>query len=183
MNTQQELFSEFPDREGRKKIFNKGLFPDRALTVSLTYEKLILAALGAVVILSAIFVFGFECGKKTAAPKQAPAVFVKEQPVVVKKEVIAAPVKAVTKESQVVKRKVAAKPVPRPYTIQVASFKSQQYAQEEMAKLKNRGVPAAMIFVNGIYEVLAGEYSDRAEASQALSTFNKNYKGCIIRKR
>ena len=170
MDRQQELFSEFQDRESRKKLFSKGFLPDRAVTVILTYEKLIFAALGVGVILLIIFAVGFECGKRVLVTPKPAAVFVRTQPVAAKKEVQ-------------VPRPETPKSAPKPYMIQVASFKSKQYAQEESAKLRSKGFSAAIILVNGIYEVLAGEYADMKEASQALNTLNKIYKGCIIRKR
>lgn len=176
MGIQQELFDEFKDRDAKKRLIGKGVLPDKAFVFTFGYEKVILVILGFIIILAITFAFGFERGKKTIFVKR-----VTTQPITVKaaaaKPTAAKPI-AVKVPAPILKQVVQ-----RPYTIQVATFKSKQYAQEEAEKLRKKGFPTTIIGINGLYEVWAGEYSDQKEASQALSMLSKIYKDCYIRKR
>ncbi|MCM8782466.1 MAG: SPOR domain-containing protein [Candidatus Omnitrophica bacterium] len=175
MEKQPELFTELKDKGTKKTFFTKGLFPEKSLTFIFTYERLILAAVAFVIILLIIFVFGFECGKNTIS-KTLP-------PPHLKVEKVASKEKKVEEKGGETKKEIP-HPAPKPYTIQVASFRSKQYAEEEIDKLKKRGFKPTMTLVNGLYEISVGEYSDRKEATQALDVLNKIYKKeCIIRKR
>ena len=172
MEKQQELFTEFKDRETKKKFFGKGLLPDKTLAIFLTRERLILTALGFIVILAIMFAFGFECGKKTAAPP-LPAVSTKERNLFKP---------ALKSRPPEVKKEIPRQTI-KPYTIQVATFKSKEIMQEEVAKLKSKGFSTTVIGINGLYEVWVGEYADMNEATKALSLLKKTYKDCLIRKR
>jgi len=71
----------------------------------------------------------------------------------------------------------------KPYTIQVATYRSKELAQKEGIKIKGKGFPVVIIGVNGTYQILVGEYSTEKDARQALTMFKKTYTGSYIRKR
>lgn len=73
--------------------------------------------------------------------------------------------------------------LPKPYTIQVATYRSKESAQQEGMKIKGRGFPVVIIGINGVYQILVGEYATEKDAKQALNVLKKTYNGPYIRKR
>ncbi len=151
MNRQRELFTEFENADIKPRAFTKGLLPERTFSFNFGYEKLILAAIGFIVITSVVFALGFECGRNGARPK----------------------------------REGVQRPLPQeaPYTILVATFRSNQFARQEVEKLKAKGFPAVIFASNGLYKVCVGEYADMKSALQVLNALKKFYTDCSIRKR
>jgi len=155
---QQELFTEFKDKGRRKKYFGKGILPDSRFTIVFTYERLILAALALIVVLSITFAFGFECGKKKGILKkgsQAP-LEVKQKP---------------------------SKSTGKLYTVQVATFNSKKLAQQETKRLKVKKFATAINETDGFYQVWVGKFTNKREALKAQKVLKKSYKDCFIRKR
>ncbi len=73
--------------------------------------------------------------------------------------------------------------LPKPYTIQVATYRSKESAQKEGIKIKTKGFPVVIIGINGTYQILVGEYATERDAQQALNVLKKTYSGSYIRKR
>lgn len=156
---QQELFGEFNNLENRNKLFGKGALPEKTFTFTFSRDKLMLIGLGFIVLLAVIFALGFEQGKGRETRQET---------------------QAATPEA----KKPAMQAKLKSYTIQVATFKSRELAQEEAAKLKKKGFSTITIAAtNGLYQIWIGEFSDQKEASQTLSALKKLYKDCYIRKR
>ena len=68
------------------------------------------------------------------------------------------------------------------FTIQVATFKTQAYAQKEAKRLEKKGL-SALIIPRGKYVcVSVGRFSRKKEASLTLSQLRKTYHDCYIRR-
>ncbi len=67
------------------------------------------------------------------------------------------------------------------YTIQVASFKKEKLAQDEAKILRGKGLEIFVLSKGSYSIVCAGKFSQKAEASAALSKLRKRYKDCIVR--
>lgn len=88
------------------------------------------------------------------------------------------------KPVRIVKPKEEAQKNIKGYTIQVASYKTKEYAKREAESLKRRGL--STLFLNkGRYTVLCvGNFSNRNAAESLLSELKKQkrYAGCLIRR-
>jgi len=67
------------------------------------------------------------------------------------------------------------------YTIQVASFQKDKYAQKEAKNLKKKGYDIFVIPKGKHSIVCVGKFSERREAQAFSSKLRKKYKDCIIR--
>ncbi|MDD5449268.1 MAG: SPOR domain-containing protein [Candidatus Omnitrophica bacterium] len=171
---QSELFGEFKNQEERGSLLNKGAFPEKSFTFILSRDKLILVSVGLIILLIIVFALGFEKGKGRTALSSRPAAAPAQRQVY-------APAPVPLQEA---KKPAAQQPQAlKPYTIQVATFKSKDLAQQETAKLKKLGFPAVILEGNGLYEVRVGEFADTKAATSALNTLKRVYKDCYIRKR
>lgn len=171
MERQQELFNEFKPGVDGDKISRKAMLPEKALTLVLGYEKLILVLFGLLVILAVVFVFGFERGKKSVLARNKG---VRPVAKVTKPTPLPASIKDEPKTGSRNER----------WAIQVATFKSEQLAQKEAERLKDKGFSTSIDKTKGgYYQVLAGDYSRSKDGSETLSVLRKIYKDCYIRKR
>lgn len=183
---QQELFDEFvvvKKTRGRffgvLNKFNKPIFPQRRLSLSLSYEALIIILIGVVLMASIIFSLGVERGRSlNSGDVESPAPI---QPVVAV-PAPAEPVTPVTAE--------APKPLPKaaptadkPYTIQVASYRTRDLAEKEISRIKATGYSADIIKKGDYFILCVGSFATKDASKQALAAMGKRYKGCLIRKR
>jgi len=189
---QQELFDEFvvvKKTRGRffgvLNKFNKPIFPQHRLNLSLSYEALIIILIGAVLVASIIFSLGVERGRslkgsdvELPAPIQpvvaAPAPAEPITPIVVE-----AP-KPTLKTAEAVKKSPAAD---KPYTIQVASYKAPDFAKKEISRIKAMGYSADVIKKGGYFILCVGSFATKDAAKQTFAVMGKRYKGCMIIKR
>ncbi|HOW36013.1 MAG TPA: SPOR domain-containing protein [Candidatus Omnitrophota bacterium] len=68
------------------------------------------------------------------------------------------------------------------YTIQVASFKSKDYAQKEAGALKKNGYNSLIIPKKNHLIVCVGKFSGKDQAQVVLTQLKKKYKDCMIRR-
>ncbi|MFH1360553.1 MAG: SPOR domain-containing protein [Candidatus Omnitrophota bacterium] len=71
------------------------------------------------------------------------------------------------------------------YTIQVASFQKEEYAQKEASRLKKDGFSHYEIFVlpKGKFSIVCvGSFSQRNDAQENLSQLKRKYKDCLVRR-
>jgi len=202
---QQELFDEFvvvKKTRGRffgvLNRFNKPIFPQHRLTLSLSYETLIIILIGAVLAASVIFSLGVERGRslvgaglEMSAPVQPVAALPAPEPIV---PAVAEAVKQVTVKPEVVSKaavtnvtaasKGNAVPVTdKPYTIQVASYKTRDLIEKEVSRLKAMGYSTEVVKKGSYFILCVGSFSSKDAAKQTLALMEKRYKGCLIRKR
>jgi hypothetical protein len=161
MEKQPELFGEFREPEIKKNIFQGGALPEKTFVFAFSREKLILFSIGFIIALAVMFAVGFEKGKKSALYKN------------------------VVRQARVVNvnPELPKTALPKPYTIQVATYRLKELAQKEGIKIKSKGFPVVIIGVNGVYQILVGEYSTEKDAQQALTILKRTYSGSYIRKR
>lgn len=190
---QQELFDEFvvvKKTRGRffgvLNKFNKPIFPQHRLNLSLSYEALIIILIGAVLVASIIFSLGVERGRslntgdvELPAPIQ-PVVAVPAQVTPVVAEAPKPAPKPAPKAAEAPKSPAAAD---KPYTIQVASYKARGLADKEIPKIKAMGYSADVVKKGDYFVLSAGPFATADAAKQAVAAIGKKYKGCIIRKR
>jgi len=186
---QQELFDEFvvvKKTRGRffgvLNKFNKPLFPQHRLNISVSYEVLIIVLIGAVLAVSVVFSLGVERGRnlsgkdiaieeiETPATVEPVSVQVAEAP---EPATQAAPV-------NVEPPKPAAQ---KPYTIQVASYKAKDMADKELSRLRSAGYSAEVIKKGNYFILCVGSFESKDSAKKVLSEMQKKYKGCYTRKR
>ncbi len=186
---QQELFDEFvvvKKTRGRffgvLNKFNKPLFPQHRLNISVSYEVLIIVLIGAVLAVSVVFSLGVERGRnlsgkdiaieeiETPATVEPVSVQVAEAP---EPATQAAPV-------NVEPPKPAAE---KPYTIQVASYKAKDMADKELSRLRSAGYSAEVIKKGNYFILCVGSFESKDSAKKVLSEMQKKYKGCYTRKR
>jgi len=186
---QQELFDEFvvvKKTRGRffgvLNKFNKPLFPQHRLNISVSYEVLIIVLIGAVLAVSVVFSLGVERGRnlsgkdiaieeiETPATVEPVSVQVAEAP---EPATQAAPV-------NVEPPKPAAQ---KPYTIQVASNKAKDMADKELSRLRSAGYSAEVIKKGNYFILCVGSFESKDSAKKVLSEMQKKYKGCYTRKR
>jgi hypothetical protein len=69
------------------------------------------------------------------------------------------------------------------YVVQLASFKKEKYAEEEVSKLETGGEHAGYLKAGDWYQVYAEGYDTIDEARDAQRAFNDKYPGCYVRRR
>ncbi|MFA5335639.1 MAG: SPOR domain-containing protein [Candidatus Omnitrophota bacterium] len=191
---QQELFDEFiVVKKARGRFFgalnkfNKPLFPQHKLNLSVPYEVLAVALMGLLVLGAIVFALGVERGRGLAGTDISAAT---AELAAVPEPVVAAPVEPVTIQVAEAPKPVAAptarptaKPTAKPYTIQVASYKARDMADKELSRLKGQGYNAEVVKKGSYYILCAGSFESKDAAKQTFAAMQKKYKGCIIRKR
>ena len=68
------------------------------------------------------------------------------------------------------------------YTVQVASFQKDEYAQKEAMTLKKKGYDIFVVAKGKYSIVCVGKFSRRDEAKVILSRLKKTYKDCMVRR-
>lgn len=96
-----------------------------------------------------------------------------------------APVAASAPSSSSLRVKETPNPSPsssKPYTIQVASFKDNQYAQKEASVLKNKNLDSFVMTKGNFFIVCIGKFSKKEEANGLLSKLKRTYNDCLVRR-
>ncbi len=189
---QQELFDEFvvvKKTRGRffgvLNKFNKPIFPQHRLTMSVPYETLIIILIGVALVAAIIFSLGVERGRSlNASDVEAP---VPVQPVVAAPSVepvttpqVAEAPKPLPKAPQVA---ATAATTGKPFTVQVGSYKVRDAADKELSKVKAMGYSADIIKKGDYFILCVGSFANKDAAKQTLAAMGKKYKGCLVRKR
>jgi hypothetical protein len=178
--SQLELFSKVEgSRRRRSSAFFSRIW---------AYEKVILLVIGFLVCAAVAFSLGVEKGRHIAGIKGIPAVAkASPRPVAVKpvaaKPATLRPLASRPATTQVIARQpVQAPPVSGAYTIQLASYKSRDLAQQEADALKKKGLTP--VFVSkGEYVVLCvGNFVNKETAKSLLPALEKQYRDCFIRR-
>lgn len=194
---QQELFEEFVIREKRKGRFlgafrfKKPLFPQHRLNISVSYEMLIISLIGLVLTTSIIFSLGVERGRNlefVEASDNGARVVAETKPKESQTQSTEKPVE-IQKQSEIKSKEEEIKkitPVPseeKPFTIQVASFRTRTLAEKELLRLKNIGYSSDVLRKGKFFIVCVGAYGKKELAKQTLRNLKQIYKDCYVRKR
>ena len=73
--------------------------------------------------------------------------------------------------------------ISRPYTLQLSTYKKQEFADKEVAELRRSGYFTSIIPSDGFYQVCAGQYATKEDAKRDLKIFKAKYKDCFLRRR
>ncbi|MBU1727670.1 MAG: SPOR domain-containing protein [Candidatus Omnitrophica bacterium] len=178
-NTQLELFSQ----ENEPARAKRQAYGDSFFKRIRTYEKIILIIIGFIITGIISFSLGVEKGKRPVQKTVA----------------VAASIRPLNNKAVVMKQEPVRKPLPQPsqtpqqsqitttanvekYTIQLASFKTREFAQREAETLKKKGY-TPIILPKGDYMILCvGNFNNKERASPLLSELKKRYQGCYIRR-
>ena len=186
-NGQNEQVEFFHDLAGMAKKPKKKRFVLGKVAVSLSYENLLVLAIGLIMLLIVCYSLGVENGKQfsqinSEVPQDKQRQQVPEQQV--QQQKLEEPKTQAPKPKRKLKLRVAKNTPPAaagsPAYIQVASFRTDKYANREIERLKNSGHRA---FVSrwGQYRVVCvGGYQDEAEAARAFTELKKVYADCIL---
>ncbi len=171
-----------------------------AAQVSLSLENLVILTIVAIMLVIFSFSMGIERGKKmamaapvttgnqafagaTAAPVEA-----KDKADVQKVKGTPAPVQTLVKTKALVEvaqdRAVAVKvSVPGAYTLQVASYKAQKFAQREADKLKQKGFNDVYVLAKGAYTIVCvGNFQKKEDASDVRRQLKSRYQDFVVRR-
>ena len=188
-NSQLELFDQ-DNIPAKSKTHSSGVPFFRRVR---GYEKTVLFLCGIIIISIISFSLGVERGKtinkQTAAAKntvltrtaqpQLPVRLVK-QPVnlITPATVNPAPIKTLPRPAG----SYAINQSAQGFTIQVASFKTRDFAKREAELLKRKGLNP-IILPKGNFTILCvGNFNNKEQASPLLSELKKRYPGCYIRR-
>lgn len=152
-NSQLELFS-----QPRAGAYSPVARKKTALGYMRSYEKTVLLLIGFIVTAIVAFCLGVEKGRAVSAQRPLSPV-----------------AQAITKQETPIqiKNPLPEQAPPEKYTIQVASYKSARYAQEQAQLLKKQGLNTAII-AKGAYTVLyVGNFSNQEQAREFLSEMKK----------
>ncbi|UCG35605.1 MAG: SPOR domain-containing protein [Candidatus Omnitrophota bacterium] len=177
----------------------KGGLTKRRQLITLPLDTLVLLSVVIVLLLVIAFSLGVERGRKIAKvveeekiSEPAMLALATETSRAPKKqkgkdkeefmEISLAPKKG-TKVAQPMRRLIKTRPgEEKRYLIQVASYLTKKAAEQEAAKLKEKGHPVK-IQQKGRYVVLfVGEFDNRREAEDNLKILKKTYHDCFIRR-
>ncbi|MFH1338680.1 MAG: SPOR domain-containing protein [Candidatus Omnitrophota bacterium] len=174
---QLELFD--TDRD-KPKLFKADKYRPNFFSVVRIHEKAILIAIGIIVFSLVSFSLGVEEGKRLTerrtGNREEKNLYVQPS-----QEEKAGEEKADKSEGEAepVKKE---KGLESKYTIQVATFKTETYAQKEAERLKKRGLEAVIVPRGNFVSVCVGNFSERQEANISLNQLKKTYNDCFVRR-
>ena len=67
------------------------------------------------------------------------------------------------------------------YTVQVASYKGEKYAQKEASLLKQKGYDILVLPKGAFSIVCVGKFKEKEEAKNFSQKLKKQYKDCLVR--
>lgn len=198
---QQEFFGEF----GAPASKPKSRFPSlqkaqKPILINTSIEQILLVAILLILAACLVFFLGILRGRSLSAlsPQSAPvlrsvaAVSVPERKSGAGLSVQAdAPMSKKIAQAQIATReanRVGAQTAPaanlgKPYTIQLVTFKKEDLAEKEVAKLRAKGIYAFIIPSGDYYQVCAGQYVSKEDAGRNIKNFSGKYRDCFIRRR
>lgn len=174
---QAEFFNDLPELSKKPKQRKSSL---GHAALSLSYENLIVFAIGLIMLLIVCYSLGVERGKYLVRIKTEDIEEINQE------QAQKAPT---TKPSEPQEKRVrvelaTAEPALKlfPY-IQVASFRTDKYAKKEAEQLENKGYKT-YIDTWGKYKVVCvGKYEDYTKAREAFQNLRKDYADCILHKK
>ncbi len=200
---QRDLFDgQYYEKKARKPVLFKRYSEQRFLPqIKVPVEYAVIIAIGMLIFIIISHALGIERGKRIA--KADPALIVTEGPApavvesandvsVEAEEETEEPLRAERKEDVEIDKKAEEKVSPvttktpvdtgSVYVIQLASFKNLYAAEQEAAKLRNKGVRAELRKSGDWFQVFASGFRTIDEARDAKKRLGADYKDCFIRR-
>ncbi|MBN2097254.1 MAG: SPOR domain-containing protein [Candidatus Omnitrophica bacterium] len=164
---QAELFQELSDQPQKSK---RAKFNLTKIALILSYENIIILSIGLVMVLIVCYSLGVERGKYLVQAKSEDLELRPTEQTEQVQETQSAPTVKPDLPKQGKKIK-----------IQVATFRSDKYAEIAKKRLEHSGFQPFVVTRGTFREVCVGGYSDKQEAKQALKELRKMYADCFIR--
>ena len=200
---QGDLFGDkFHEKKGKKPYLLEKYYKQRVLpNIRIPIEYIVISVIAILVLMIISYAVGVEKGKRVSEAKAVKTL--KAVPVAVEREQAAnitrsditdlpkteekpkkeAPLpEKVEKPAEKKVEKEIAVPAGSAYIIQLASFKNERFAKEEINKLKKKGFEAHSARKGKWYQVYAAGYRTVHEAKKARKELYADYKDCYIRK-
>ncbi len=176
---QLEFFEELTKLPAKRfKRFKLPSVGEEKIVLKVSYEKIVLASIFFVLILTLVFSLGVERGRALRQSKaeqeiiSVVEVFQKKESQLKKEDINSAPIEKI-KETNL-KNKF--------YTIQVVAYKNLSRALKERKKIEKRGLQAFILKKKkGWLSVCAGSFSDISLAKKQLLVLRKTYSDCFIK--
>lgn len=178
---QLELFSQTESQSSQKKEFSNAF-----LGFIRAYEKALLISIGLLTTGVVSFSLGVEKGKKLMISKENSypdiAIITKSQ----RYQPQSTEPNIQGNASQKNPAQTIIKKEPKEdtdnYTIQIASYRTKNHAQEEAETLKRRGLPSFVISKGKFSAVCVGNFPKQESARPLLTELKKAYRDCYIRR-
>ena len=184
---QFELFDDYAAPQPAEGRVYKKLFDSERRAINLAYEQMIF--LSCVIILSLVVTFslGIERGRHIGLARNTAQVSAQKKPIPLQGDVAApsAPEnkkagppllkfhKAMDTETSVI--------ADGSYIIQLVSYKKENFAREELERLKVKGMNP-FIKRSGDYYLVYMAYNTRQDADNSVKALKRRYKDCFVKK-
>ena len=175
INYKQSQFELFPGAPGSSADASRPRYLFAHLTLSL--ENTVVLAIMMVMTVVFAFSLGVEKGKKSNPPSITPINLVRQQRSFPKESDVSFP------ERKIVAGGLASeKTLNFSYTIQVASFKDEAYAQKEASALKRKGLDA-FVAEKGDYRIVCvGKFRNKDQTNLLVPKLKRKYTDCLVRR-
>ena len=204
---QLDLFSKVASEEAKRGDFRSRLYS----RINLSLENIIVLAILLSLSILLFFSLGVERGKRQAINNNDPQKNASQKTVIIPQKegirdadklLVKAPVKPASKNSSSDLLTNSAPPVNSDqvkvisivtetdqnnpniikYTIQVATFKKEEFAKQEATRLKDMGYQAIMKKSGQFNSLSVGSFSSKKEAETMLKKLRPKYDDCFIRR-
>ena len=185
---QQELFLQFSGEAKRPARFPALAKNHKPILLNTTVEQIILVSIAFILVGCFVFFLGVLRGKSliasashTLVKTTIPVATTVPQRMTVNPSVAVKPEARVSRT--IANRVDPVENVNKPYTIQLSTYKKQDFAEKEVVALRHNGFYSTIIPSGGYYVVCAGQYATKDAAKKDLKIFSAKYKGCFLRRR
>ena len=202
---QPELFGEFQQVRPTPWWGRRWRFPQRFVVLRVAYEDLVLAAVGALMVIVLGFCAGVERGRslvvasaagetpaavstsRSAAPLAVPAVAIPVMPTtpagLAPRPAMPRPPLAQPSHSSSATKVAQNTPAPGGrYVVQVASFADRPSAEAAQRRVTQQGVQGTVAAKGRYYVLYASGFSTYAQATAAATQLRSAYQDCFVRK-
>ncbi|MDP8265562.1 MAG: SPOR domain-containing protein [Candidatus Aceula meridiana] len=188
INFKQSQFELFPHSPADAPDPHKSKFLFSSITLSFENIIILTVCLFMVIILS--FSIGVERGKIAALPsgdepiKQQAALEQESRTMPSQTIIPEEPKVSVVAQASVepASENVSEKPLQDYFTVQVASFKTNKYAEKEAQSLKQKGYESFVIPKGKYIIVCAGKFLTNLDAKGFITELKYKYKDCLVRR-
>jgi len=186
---QPELFCS-PRKKQKQSVFQKNSFQDHYRSaIPVPVDTLIVIVIAGLMITLSAFVAGLERGKVIVRAELRGTQEVIVSPAKPRKTTVAtknAPIEKtetleILPKTKSLKTEKPLESLQKGYIIQLVTYRSDRYANEEVRRMKDSGISGYVLKSGEYYVVYSGTYSSKIKANEKLDNFKKRYKDCFVR--
>lgn len=167
---EEDLFDQFQTADKKIRRKTRLLLPRLKNSITVSYENIILLAIGFIMSCVIFFSLGVERGRNDIG-------HVRQEPIQVRRiEEKPQVEKAIVDKEVVQKKRDAGK-----YAIQLASFKKIEAAERELGILKKEGYNADIKKSGDYYQLYIGGFGEKKEVEKILKELKKRYTDSYIK--